>query len=54
MMIFKNIILFLMLISITVILFGFYPEPLIETMSLSVENLISNYNLEINKKMTLK
>ena len=44
----------LILLSITVILFGFYPEPLIETMSLSVENLISNYNLEINKKMTLK
>ena len=44
----------LILLSITVILFGFYPEPLIETMSLSVENLINNYNLEINKKMTLK
>ena len=30
------------------IFFGFYPEPLINTFSLSVDNLIENYNNELN------
>ena len=37
-----------------VIFFGFYPEPLFETMKVSVDNLINNYNLEIEKRITLK
>jgi len=44
----------LAILSITVIFFGFYPEPLIETMKVSVDNLINNYNLEISKKMVYK
>ena len=32
------------------IFFGFYPEPLINTFSLSVNNLIENYNNELNLK----
>ena len=38
----------LILLMITTIFFGFYPEPLIETFSLSVNNLIENYQSEIN------
>ena len=38
-----------------IILFlGFYPEPLTDTMKVSVENLINNYNLEINNKLAFK
>ena len=32
------------------IFFGFYPEPLINTFSLSVDNLIENYNNELDLK----
>ena len=44
----------LFVLSAVVIIFGFYPEPLIDTMKVSVENLINNYNLEITKKITFK
>jgi len=37
-----------------IIFFGFYPEPFLETMRISVDNLISNYNLEINRHLALK
>ena len=38
----------LILLGLTTIFFGFYPQPLIETMNVSVNNLISNYELDIN------
>ena len=44
----------LFVLSAVVIIFGFYPEPLIDTMKVSVENLINDYNLEITKKVTFK
>ena len=44
----------LFVLCATVLLFGFYPDPLIETMKISVDNLINNYNLEISKRITLK
>jgi len=44
----------LVTLCITVLLFGLYPDPLIETMRVSVDNLIDNYNLEISKRITLK
>tara|TARA_Y100001970_G_scaffold148345_1_gene182094 strand:- start:11750 stop:13246 length:1497 start_codon:yes stop_codon:yes gene_type:complete len=44
----------LIVLSLVVLIFGFYPEPLIETMKVSVDNLITNYNLEISKNLTLK
>jgi len=44
----------LFVLSAVVLIFGFYPEPLIDTMKVSVENLINNYNLEITKKITFK
>ncbi len=37
-----------------IIFFGFYPEPFLETMHVSVDNLISNYNFEINRHLALK
>ena len=37
-----------------VIFFGFYPDPLLDTISVSVDNLITNYNLEIGKSVALK
>ena len=44
----------LSLLSFFIIFFGFYPEPLLETMRVSVDNLINNYNLEIKKDLVLK
>ena len=41
-------------IGILVIFFGFYPEPLFNTVNVSVDNLINNYNMEINKFSVLK
>ena len=37
----------LSILLITTLFFGFYPEPLIETTSVSIDNLINNYNLEV-------
>ena len=44
----------LIALSVTILFFGFYPDPLIETMKVSVDNLINNYNLEISNRITLK
>ncbi len=44
----------LIILSLTVIFFGFYPDPLLETIRVSVDNLIYNYNLDINNRITLK
>ena len=44
----------LAILCFAVIFFGFYPDPLFETINVSVENLIYNYNLEINKEVVLK
>ena len=46
-----SILLFLCLL---IIFFGFYPEPLLETIRVSVDNLINNYNLEITRNIALK
>ncbi len=37
-----------------IILFGFYPDPLLDTIHVSVDNLINNYNLEINRQVVSK
>ena len=44
----------LVVLCIAVLFFGFYPDPLLETMKVSVDNLINNYNLEITRRITLK
>ena len=37
----------LVTLVLVTIIFGFYPDPLISTTSVSVENLINNYNLKV-------
>ncbi len=44
----------LLVLCIVVIFFGFYPEPLLETMRVSVDNLVNNYNLEISERVSFK
>ncbi len=44
----------LFILAALVIFFGFYPDPFLETMRVSVDNLIDNYNLEINRSIALK
>ncbi len=39
---------------LTVIVFGFYPEPLIKTMNVSVNDLLNYYQIEINNKISMK
>jgi NADH-quinone oxidoreductase subunit M len=46
--------LILSILALTVILFGFYPQPLINTMSVSVDNLINNYNVDLIKSMVIQ
>ena len=31
-----------------IVFFGFYPAPLMETINISVDNLITNYNQDLN------
>ena len=44
----------LITLSLMVLFFGFYPEPILETNKVSVDNLISNYNFDVGRKITLK
>ncbi len=44
----------LFVLGFFIIFFGFYPEPFLETMRVSVDNLINNYNSEIIKNLALK
>jgi len=34
--------------AIPVLFFGFYPEPLLNTIELSISNLIENYNYNLS------
>ena len=43
----KSEILVLWSLALPTILFGFYPEPLINTIEVSVSNLIEMYNLNV-------
>ena len=47
----KSEIFILLSLAIPILFFGFYPEPLINTIEVSIENLITTYNekLVINK-----
>ena len=40
----------LIMLAFLVILFGFYPMPIIETFSVSVDSLINNYQFALNTK----
>ena len=37
----------LLILAAAVLIFGFYPQPIIDTMKLSVDNLIFNYQLDL-------
>ena len=50
----KSEMVVLISIGILVIFFGFYPEPLFNTVNVSVDNLINNYNMEINRFSAMK
>ena len=50
---FSEGIMFVSLIF-TVIIFGFYPEPLIKTMNVSVNDLLNYYQIEINNQISMK
>jgi NADH-quinone oxidoreductase subunit M len=39
-------------LAIPVLFFGFYPEPLINTIEISVKDLIEMYNFNLNMNMT--
>ena len=47
-------ILILFSLVLPIILFGFYPEPLINSMEVSVENLLDVYNTSIKNNLAYK
>ena len=48
---FTEIFIFLIL-SILIIFLGFYPEPIFNTIEISVDNLIENYDYSLNNKLS--
>ena len=44
----KSEMIMLVILALLVIFFGFYPVPLMETLNVSVDNLINNYEIAIN------
>ena len=51
----KNIeLLILLLLAIPIIFFGFYPEPLINSIETSVTSLIDNYNTNLTQSIAKK
>ncbi len=47
----KSEIFILVSLALPILYFGFYPEPILNTINISVENLISNYDLIINNQI---
>jgi NADH-quinone oxidoreductase subunit M len=43
----KSEMLMLLILGLLVIIFGFYPVPLMETLNVSVDNLINNYETAV-------
>ena len=41
----KSELAILFSLAILVVLFGFYPDPLLDTINISVDNLINNVNV---------
>ena len=46
----KSEMIMLSILALLVILFGFYPVPLMETLNVSVDNLINNYEIAVQTK----
>ena len=43
----KSEMIMMIILALLVIFFGFYPFPLMETLNISVDNLINNYETDI-------
>ena len=43
----KTEIFILLSLAIPILVFGFYPEPLINSIEVSIENLINNYKIDL-------
>ncbi|RPG96991.1 MAG: NADH-quinone oxidoreductase subunit M [Candidatus Pelagibacter sp. TMED165] len=43
----------LSILAFTIIFFGFYPHPILDTMSITVNNLINNYQMDIISNLSL-
>ena len=41
-------------VAVPVLFFGFYPEPLLNTISASIDNLINNYEMNLKFHLALK
>ena len=50
----KSEIFILSSLVLPIIFFGFYPEPLLSTTEISIENLIEMYNTNINSNLIEK
>ena len=44
----------LFILAVAIIFFGFYPQPLVDTMSVSVNNLINNYQMDLVNNLSIK
>ncbi|MBA1338204.1 MAG: NADH-quinone oxidoreductase subunit M [Pelagibacterales bacterium] len=44
----------LFILAVATIFFGFYPQPLVDTMSVSVNNLINNYQMDLVNNLSIK
>ena len=40
----------LVALALLIVFFGFYPTPLMDTLNISVDNLINNYEIAIQDK----
>jgi len=47
----KSEIIMLGILAVLIIFFGFYPVPLMETLNVSVDNLINNYEIAVQTKV---
>ena len=50
----KSEIFILSILVFPIVFFGFYPEPLLNTTEISIENLIEMYNTNINSNLVEK
>ena len=47
----KSEIIILTCLAVPILFFGFYPEPLINTIEVSISDLIENYNIRVVSKL---
>ena len=50
----RSEIIILASLALPILYFGFYPDPILKTINVSIENLISNYELAINNEVVKK